>query len=132
MGITSFGNPAVWWMTIPMVIWGSTALIRNRKQVDLGILTAVVGFFSLYAPWIFITRTAFIYHFFPCVVFVVLLLGYFVRNLVQEDNRLLKWMWVYGALVFILFIAYYPVLTGLPIPAAYARCLAWFPGWVLG
>ena len=132
MGITSFGNPAVWWMTIPVVLWGIFELIRNRKQIDLGILTAVVGFFSLYTPWILITRTAFIYHFFPCVVFVVLLLGHCVRNLVQEDNRLTKWMWVYGALVFILFIAYYPVLTGLPVPESYVRCLAWFPGWVLG
>ncbi len=132
MGITSFGNPAVWWLTIPAVLWGVSVLLKRKEKTDLGILTAVVGFFSLYAPWIFVTRTAFIYHFFPCVVFVVLLIGYGARRLLETDSRFRTWLWAYMILVFVLFLAFYPVLTGLPIPQVYAYCLRWFPGWVLG
>ncbi|MGN1059097.1 MAG: phospholipid carrier-dependent glycosyltransferase, partial [Clostridia bacterium] len=131
MGITSFGNPAVWWLTIPVVIWGVYQICRRRRQVDLGLLTAVVGFFSLYAPWIFVTRTAFIYHFFPCVVFVVLLLMFFFR----EKGKDLRWRrleWLYMAVVLVLFLAFYPVLTGMEIPSWYAGVLRWVPGWVLG
>ncbi len=130
MGISSFGNPAVWWLTIPMVIWGVCQIFRKRKQVDLGLLTAIVGFFSLYAPWILVTRTAFIYHFFPCVVFVVLLLMFFLRERKGVAWRRVEW--VYLGLVLVLFLAFYPVLTGMAVPSWYASFLRWIPGWVLG
>lgn len=132
MGITSFGNPAIWWMTIPAVAWSLWQLWKNRKQQDLGLLTAVVGFFSLYVPWIFVTRTAFIYHFFPCVVFVVLMIVYYIRQLAEKRKGLPALAWAYLVFVFVLFILYYPVLTGMAIPTEYAMWLRWIPGWVLG
>ncbi len=132
MGITSFGNPAIWWMTIPVVLWSLWQLWEKRKQPDLGLLTAVVGFFSLYAPWIFVTRTTFIYHFFPCVVFVVLMIVYCIRQQVEKKRTVPVWLWAYMIFVFILFVLYYPVLTGMAIPTEYAMWLRWIPGWVLG
>ncbi|MBE7048810.1 MAG: phospholipid carrier-dependent glycosyltransferase [Ruminococcaceae bacterium] len=131
MGITSFGNPAIWWLTIPAVLWGIYQIYRQKSQVDSGILTAVVGFFSLYAPWMLVKRTAFIYHFFPCVIFVVLLIVFYLRE--KEQDR--KWRFIgiaYMVLVFALFIMFYPVLTGMEIPVWYASMLRWVPGWVLG
>ncbi len=132
MGITSFGNPAIWWMTIPVVVWNIWKLRGGRKDPDLGLLTAVVGFFSLYVPWIFVKRTAFIYHFFPCVMFVVLMLSFFFRAQESQDKRWKYGKWVYMVLVFVLFVAFYPVLTGMAVPTAYVRLLRWIPGWVLG
>ena len=132
MGITTFGNPAIWWLTIPVLIWSLKTLIGNRNKLDLGLLTAVTGFFSLYIPWIFVTRTAFIYHFFPCVVFVVLMLGFYFKHKQAKEKALPGWGWVYMALVFILFLLFYPVLTGMEISTDYALWLRWLPGWVLG
>lgn len=132
MGITSFGNPLIWWTTIPIVIWSLCRLRKQRGRLDLGLLTAVVGFFSLYVPWIFVTRTAFIYHFFPCVVFVVLMLCFFLRDWEQKKPKRRRWVYGYLAAVFILFVAYYPVLTGIAVPTAYAGLLRLIPGWVLG
>ncbi len=132
MGITSFGNPAIWWMTIPAVLWAIWRLFKEKKQLDLGLLTATIGFFSLYVPWMFVSRTAFIYHFFPCVVFVVLILGFFIKNQMENKKITYRAVGVYLALVFVLFIMFYPVLTGIEIPTWYARLLRFVPGWVLG
>ncbi len=132
MGITSFGNPLIWWMTIPAVIWSVRRLWKQRGQLDLGLLTAVVGFFSLYAPWILVTRTAFIYHFFPCVVFVVLMICFFLRDWEKKKITRRRCTYIYLAAVLILFVAYYPVLTGIAVPTVYASALRWIPGWVLG
>ncbi|MBQ2696225.1 MAG: glycosyltransferase family 39 protein [Clostridia bacterium] len=132
MGITSFGNPAIWWLTIPVVFWSLWQLWKNRKHLDLGLLTVVVGFFSLYVPWIFVTRTAFIYHFFPCVVFVVLMIGFYFKNEQEQEKVSPRWTWAYAVLVFALFLLFYPVLTGMAIPTGYAMWLRWIPGWVLG
>ncbi len=130
MGITTFGNPLLWWMTIPVVIWGIVQICVKRKKVDLGILTAVIGFFSLYAPWVLVARTAFIYHFFPCVVFVVMLVAFFFK---ARQRKIWRWLeWIYMGLIFAFFLAYYPVLTGMPVPSWYAAILRLVPGWVLG
>ncbi len=130
MGITTFGNPLLWWMTIPMVVWGIMQVFVKRRKVDLGILTAIVGFFSLYAPWILVSRTAFIYHFFPCVVFVVMLIAFFFK---ERQGKMWRWMeWIYMGLIFVFFVAYYPVLTGMAVPSWYAAILRLVPGWVLG
>lgn len=132
MGITSFGNPLIWWMTIPVFIWSIVQLLRKKEHLDLSLLVAFCGFLSLYVPWIFVTRTAFIYHFFPCVVFVVLMIVRFMMEKL-EHNPNKKWlMWTYLAAVFILFLVFYPVLTGMKVPQAYALALRFIPGWVLG
>lgn len=130
MGITTFGNPFVWWMSIPMLIWGIYQICKKRTKVEPGILLSVIGFFSLYAPWMLISRTAFIYHFFPCVIFVVLLTVFFFK---EQKGKLWNWCgWVYVVCVFVLFIAFYPVLTGMEVPSWYVALLRWSPEWVLG
>lgn len=130
MGITTFGNPFVWWMTIPMILWGIYQICKKRTKVEPGILLSVVGFFSLYAPWMLVSRTTFIYHFFPCVIFVVLLTVFFFRE--QQGKFWRCAGWVYVVAVFVLFIAFYPVLTGMAVPTWYVNLLRWSPQWVLG
>ncbi len=132
MGITTFGNPLVWWLTIPAVIWAVHALIKKKRNIDIPILTMVVGFLSMYLPWVLVSRTAFIYHFFPCVIFVVLMVVRFAADTIEKRPVCKKVLWVYVAAVFILFVAFYPVLTGMAVPTSYVDLLRWVPGWVLG
>ncbi|MBE7035719.1 MAG: phospholipid carrier-dependent glycosyltransferase [Ruminococcaceae bacterium] len=130
MGITTFGNPLVWWMTIPMVVWGIYQICKKRTKVEPGILVSVIGFFSLYAPWMLVSRASFIYHFFPCVIFVVILTVFFFR---EQKGKFWSYAgWVYVAGVFVLFIAFYPVLTGMAVPTWYVNLLRWSSEWVLG
>ena len=103
-----------------------------KKKANLEIYTVLAGFGALYFPWVLISRQAFIYHFFPCVAFVAIAAAYCMRELVQKKPNLRYGVWVYIAAVLVLYILYYPLLTGIAIPEAYARALTWFPTWVLG
>lgn len=46
--------------------------------------TILVGFGALYLPWVLISRQAFIYHFFPCVIFVTLAIAYGLREILKR------------------------------------------------
>ena len=104
--------------------------VKGKRNAE--IYTILVGFGALYFPWMLISRQAFIYHFFPCVIFVALAISYGLRELLERHPEAKIPIKVYLACVLVLFIAFYPVLTGMRIPAWYADALTWFPGWVLG
>ncbi len=130
MGISSFGNPLVWWLTIPVVLGSIYMLISKKGNFELK--TMVAGFGAMYLPWVLVTRAAFIYHFFPCVIFVVLMMVYFAKQMYEKNAKKKKYIIAYAALVVVLFVMFYPVLTGMPVPTDYAEMLKWLPTWVLG
>lgn len=130
-GISAFGNPAVWWAGIPACVY-MVWLWLGRRDRNAAFLT--VGYLAQYLPWFFVTRDTFIYHYFPSVAFVVLMVMY---SLLQWKRRVSKRLFflaaaLYGLLVFALFLMFYPVLAGQPVEASFvARYLRWLPGWVL-
>lgn len=130
MGMASFGNPLVWWMMIPALVGAVWLCVKGRGSKELTVI--FTGFAALYVPWMFVTRVCFIYHFFPVVIFGVLLIVYCIRYLLEQ--KIIKpWMvYAYLGVVVLLFIAFYPVLTGMMIPRWYMQCLKWFPSWVFG
>ncbi len=129
-GITTFGNPLIWWLTIPSL--GYLIYVSAKKGKNAEINTILTGFGAMYLPWILVSRQAFIYHFFPCVPFVCIAITYTFRELLQKYKKLKIPIASYLALVFLLYIVFYPVLTGLKIPEIYAGMLSWLPTWVLG
>jgi len=130
-GISSFGNPAVWWMGIPATFYMVYLWLKKKDRTAAFL---VVGYLAQYLPWFFVTRITFIYHYFPSVIFVVLMIMYSMQ---QWKNRLSKPIFVtmvvlYLAVVFGLFLLFYPVLSGQPVEAAFVtKYLRWFNTWVL-
>ncbi len=130
-GISSFGNPAVWWLGIPAAL--HMVYLWFRKK-DKNAAFLVIGYLAQYLPWFFVTRITFIYHYFPSVIFVVLMIMY---SIMQEKENMSKRTFfgivlLYGAASVILFLMFYPVLAGQPVAASYvAKYLRWFKSWVL-
>lgn len=130
-GISAFGNPLVWWAGIPAALYMLLLWIR-KKDRTAAFLT--IGYLAQYLPWFFVTRITFIYHYFPSVVFVVLMIVYSFLQWKQYMSRrkLLTLMLLYGAATLLLFLLFYPVLSGQPVDAAFVdRWLRWFDSWVL-
>lgn len=128
-GISSFGNPLVWWAGIPLFCF---MLYRIYKNGDRKAGFLVIGFLSQYLPWVFISRTVFIYHFFPSVPFIVLMIGYSMKLATDGRPKLKKVMFVYTGLAVVLFVMFYPVLSGFAVDPSYvSRYLRWFESWVL-
>lgn len=128
-GISAFGNPLVWWAGIPAFIY---MLYLIYKERDRNAAFLSVGYLSQYVPWFFVTRTVFIYHYFPSVPFITIMLGYSIHRIVQKHPSLKIAAYVYTACTIGLFILFYPVLAGKGISPDFAvRWLKWLDSWVL-
>lgn len=134
-GISSFGNPAVWWVGIFAVSIAVYNAIANSDRKSWFLL---VGYGAQFMPWMLVTRCTFIYHYFPSTPFVVMLLGYSIYtmhcNCETEKNKkkVMIAAIVYCAIAVVLFIMFYPVLSGMSVSREYvATFLRWFNTWVL-
>lgn len=95
----------------------------------------LIGYFSSYLPWTLVVRTTYIYHYFPCVIFAVLMIGYSIKTFYDNavnKKAVRKWAIVYAVIAVALFALFYPVLSGQPISLEFAeKWLKWFDSWVL-
>lgn len=124
--INSFGNPCIWWLGVPCVIAGSYIAWRDKDK-KMGFF--LVGYLLQYAPWFIVTRVCFIYHYFTALPFTIFFIIYVLKSLV-EKKIIPKWVvYVYFGLVFVLFVIYYPILTGIPVRKEYSESLELFSTW---
>ena len=120
----AFMNPLVCWGGLVAIIAMGWRTVRYRDGKALFIL---IGYLSGLVPWMFISRITFEYHYFPCLIFLVLAICHVFNGFRLRDN-----LWkpkVYGATAacLALFVAFYPVLSGLAVPRWYSDLLAWIP-----
>lgn len=126
--IGTLGNPAVWWVGTVAMAYMLVTLVRERGRDKVALFIAL-GFAAQFLPWVLVPRSTFIYHYFASTPFFILAIVWSIRRLLEHKRLSWKAVWVYGAVVVLLFVAFYPVLSGLPIPVSYARLLKWMPTW---
>lgn len=133
-GISAFGNPLVWWTGIPALIYMVYLIIKKADRTAMFITFA---YFAQLVPWMKVSRITFAYHYFPSVVFVVLMLGYCAKDFVKNKPERIKYVIGYALAAFLLFIMFYPVLSGQPIDETYvSTSLRWkgiyfFDDWLI-
>lgn len=78
-------------------------------------------------PWWFIHRTVFIYQYFGCILILILMLVHSAMQSERRQRSLLVTLVVISCLLFLLF---YPVLSGEMVSASYVRrYLEWLDYW---
>ena len=128
-GISAFGNPLVWWTGIPAVIYTFYSAVRKK---DSSAVFLTVGYLAQLIPWVFVDRVVFIYHYFPCVPFLVLSVGYCLSEMYRRSKYVRYAAIIYAAAVIGMFILFYPVLSGMSVNAGTVdKYLRWFSSWVL-
>lgn len=136
-GISSFGNPALWWVAIPAFFALVYKGITKKDKISLFL---VVGYLAQLIPWVPISRMTFIYHYFPCVPFMTLMVGYCIYLIYTEASaksaigarRVMYGAFAYVLIAVALFVLFYPVLSGQPCSYSFAKdWLKWFDSWVL-
>ncbi|MCL2841272.1 MAG: phospholipid carrier-dependent glycosyltransferase [Defluviitaleaceae bacterium] len=127
--MSSIGNPAVWWFGIFATGFAIWQLVKNHAvkaythRFDLIFLLVAYG--AQFLPWASVSRLTFIYHYFPSVPFVVLIIAWFFTYHIRRRSFVIA----YGVLVLGLFILFFPILSGLPVRLDFARSLQWLSGW---
>jgi len=129
-GISSFGNPLVWWAGIPAFIY---MLYLAYKRKDRTATFLCVGYLAQFLPWVLVTRCTFIYHYFPSVPFLVCMIAYSFNQLKKKvkPGTFIGIITAYAVVAFLLFLLFYPILSGQPIDKNFVvNYLRWFDSWV--
>lgn len=127
--VTVFGNPAIFWVGTMAIFYMIYVTIKRRTLESSFILLA---FFGLYLPYIFVGRLMFIYHFYYAVPFMMLAIIYMLKDIMRHFPEYRKFYFIYLGVVAVIFLAFYPVLSGYEVPKVYVDYgLVWFPGWWL-
>ncbi|HSK68260.1 MAG TPA: phospholipid carrier-dependent glycosyltransferase, partial [Candidatus Limnocylindria bacterium] len=141
--IMSFGNPAVWLTGLAALLLTAYLAVRARiGRRELGVtpvpaasdprpLMLLVSFAAQYLPWILVPRGTYIYHYFPAVPFIILcvaLVIHYAEPRWPKTARAL--LYALPALALLFFVAFFPYLSGVRVPVAWAEALRVFPNWL--
>lgn len=128
MAFGAFLNPVFCWAGLLAMIANGIFAVKDRDGKSAFI---VIGYLAQLLPWVLVTRLTFAYHYFPSSVFMLLALCHVWERLKQQG--IFRWqrnMYAVTGVCAGLFVAYYPVLTGLRTAIWYTRgFLRWFPSW---
>ena len=124
--IVALANPALWWGFLALLPWGLVRLVRSRTWQDA---VAVGGFAAMYAPWLLVPRTQFIYYMTPAVPFVCLCVTSWLRALPERASRPAGI--AFAAAVIVVAAAFMPIWTGWWFPARWSAALRWLHTWPL-
>lgn len=127
----------IWCMGNPLIFIGGLACVIGLIGVRSEPKTKLTGipFISIAAlcqilPWILITREVFIYHYFSTIPFLILAITYFMRYICEKHGKKGKYFAIaFLAVSALLFILFYPPITGTPMNVWYARLIRWSPLW---
>ena len=124
--IALLGNPAVFWVSVPCMLFTLIYAIRKRKFKYWFLIIAIV---SMMVPYMKINRLMFLYHYFPILPFAMLTIVAFMSWLCEKLKTNIP-IYILVAIVVITFIIFYPVYSGCPTSAEYLKALKWLPTWI--
>ena len=165
--ISAMGNPAVWWTGLLCVlclcgVWIKRHLQKDRtlslwaEKDDPRAALILLCYFVQLLPWILVPRGTYIYHYFPCVPFLVAAIVLSLDLLAdtgygkvppQTDNTeeaaqiartnekhsectamiLLAVVLIAAA---VLFVAFFPYASGRLTPQSWLEAMRWFDRWL--
>lgn len=122
--ITIMGNPFIFWLSIIFVPLSILIAIYKKER---GMYLVFVAIALQFLPWVLVERTTYIYHFFSCVPFIILCIIHVFKSLLGDTKDCKITLVTYVVICTILFLAFYPVISGLPVPKEYVdNFLLWF------
>jgi len=138
------GNPMIWWVSLPAVIWGILCFIQGRRvnapllkapvyvrdpesdykpvpkcfyidRFDSGLMVALVAYLCQYVPWMLIQRECFIYHYFASSQISILVITWLLKRLSEKTSCGKALTVAYCTASAIVFIGMFPILNGFPV-----------------
>jgi dolichyl-phosphate-mannose--protein O-mannosyl transferase len=125
--ILAIGTPLLWWaatisLAVTVGFW-----LKQRDQISSFILTGVA---VTYLPWFFFqNRTMFSFYAVTISPFLILALVYMISKLMQSGVKR-ELIYIFVFVIFINFIYFLPIFTGLEIPYAAWLNRMWLPSWI--
>lgn len=127
--IDFIGNPIVWWGSFAGLILAIWFWRPSNTRVKKFLYLA---YFSTLAPFIFVARPTFLYHYLPSLTFAVLITSFWLFDFKPADkknSRREKLLVVAIIFILIAFIFYSPLTYGLPQNKKHYESLVPFESW---
>lgn len=123
----AFVNPVLCWGgLIAIIVLLYTAIARKDKTARF----IIIAYLAQLVPWMFVKRLTFEYHYFACTLFLSLALGYVFTIMEQSTKHYKVYIYSLTALSAVLFVLFYPALSGIPVNNDLAcKLLGWLPTW---
>ncbi|HJD20778.1 MAG TPA: phospholipid carrier-dependent glycosyltransferase [Candidatus Gemmiger faecigallinarum] len=124
--IAGMGGPVLWLAGLYCVLllaWRQLTGRGSRRGAAVLILYA-----AQLVPWMFVARCTFLYHYFPSSMFCLAAIAVVLADMQDEKRAKRIAIGLTGASA-ALFVWFYPVLSGLPVPTAWAASTLWLPSW---
>ena len=124
--IIGLGNPAIWWMALPLyplLLW---AAIVRRERVAA---TIAVLLLAQYLPWMVQARPLFFFYALPIVPLIVLVLAWAAGHALRHGT----WRWapaVGGVLALAAFVYWSPIYYGFQISEHAWRMRMLMDSWI--
>ena len=123
----AFNDPLLSWGGLFAVIAMGMKAISERDRRAGFIL---FGYLANLVPWMPVSRLTFAYHYFPCTIFLTLALGGLFDDLRRSGHRWRGAVCGYAAACLLLFVMFYPVLSGVRVSDSYStNVLKWMASW---
>lgn len=126
--VSCMGNPAIWWVGIVCVVFLLFRWIISKDK-QAGFLC--IAYAAQYVPWMGIGRITFIYHYFPAILFVILMIGYTMNFFNERFKYGKRTITIYLGIVLVVFFIFFPVISGYPIPKEWGLNLRLLKDWIL-
>jgi dolichyl-phosphate-mannose-protein mannosyltransferase len=101
---------------------------KTGRPWDLAAAFIASVFLFSWLSYIFISRATFIYHFFISVPLLCLASAYLINQYWSTKKGKVAAI-IFFAVVLGMFIAFYPVFSGMPVSSSWIHNLKWFPSW---
>ena len=122
----AFTNPILCWAGLLAVLTMSWQGIFRKDKKALFIF---IGYLSQLLPWVLVSRLTFAYHYFPCMVFIVLAVCHVMNTMRRTWRRWRAPVYGFTGSCLALFVLFYPVLAGAKVSVSYIQAfLKWIPG----
>ena len=122
--IAGMAGPVIWLVGLAALVgllWHQVSGRGSRQGAGVLILYG-----TQLIPWMLVTRCTFLYHYFPSSMFCLAALALVLARMKHADwaKKIAAGLCV---VALVLFVLYYPALSGLPIPAWWADALNVLP-----
>lgn len=126
--MSTMGNPFIW---IGGLVAGITlTLMAIFKKYRSGVAAFLgVSALSQIVPWVLVSREVFIYHYFATTPFLILILTLMLQHIDETSVRGKKFTLIFVIVCVAAFAAFYPAISGTPVPQAYINLIRWLPSW---
>ncbi len=129
-------NPILWWLAglsiLYWLLWWikelSLKILKNKNisQYFFPISIILLGYFANLSAYIFVSRVAFLYHYFPSLLFAIIGLGFLIWKYLRKWPALILFILIAIILSFVFFA---PLSYGLPLSEEQFNLRIWFPLW---